>query len=727
MLPPPEPSRRTSWLPYLLLLFPLALILPGLGDFAYPPGEALFSDIPISHFPAAVMLKNLIQEYRQLPLWSPHLFSGAPLAANPLYSLYYPPAWLALILPLPAGFNLLVILHLMWGGLGMLRLLQAEGLRWQAAVLGALSFIALPKLYAHYGAGHLTLLYAVPWTPWLLLAWKMTGTASYSRRWRVPAGAILGVIFLADPRWAAYAGLLWLGYAVTRWVGLPGWGARRQDLGQLLIHLLLAALIAAPLALPLLEFTRLTTRAHLTPADNLEFSLPLARLLGLLIPSLGGTHEYELYSGALVLLLAVLACFWGAVRKRASFWLAAAVLSLLWALGENLPGLSGLASLPGFDLLRVPSRSLFITGMAISALAAYAVDAFLAETTPPKRLGLVLASLAFFVLLLAFGSWAISGQTSLNLVWGALLLVVSAIWAGLRLRGRLTPRPWWVGCLVLILIDLGIADQKAFAFHPFEQVLGEKRALVEYLESQPGLFRVYSPSYSLPQQVTAAAGLEHAGGVDPLQIQAYASFFARAAGTPLSGYSISLPPFASADPAVDNRSAVPDASQLGLLNVAYVAAEYPLAAPGLEWVGEFTGTQLYQNTRVLPRAWLQPGDSPLGESIQPVSSLEWSPNRIVVRLDPPPGQSLQLVFSEIAYPGWRAWIDGQPAALEAAGGLLRSVMVPGGAHEVVLKYRPLSVVIGLLLGILGVVFTVIAGRLSRKQTGPRSFDQVTAP
>ena len=126
MLPPRDESRSIKWLGYLLLLFPLVMILPGLADFPYPSGDASYSDITISHYPAAVTLKRLILVYRQLPLWSPHLLSGAPLAANPLYSLYYPPSWLGLFLPLPAGFNLLVILHLAWGGLGILRLLQAD-------------------------------------------------------------------------------------------------------------------------------------------------------------------------------------------------------------------------------------------------------------------------------------------------------------------------------------------------------------------------------------------------------------------------------------------------------------------------------------------------------------------------------------------------------------------------------------------------------------------------
>lgn len=710
MLSRPEKSQSMRGWQLLLLLFPLALILPGLGDFPYPPFEGGFSDVAVSHYPAVVTLRRLIGAYGQIPLWSPHLMSGAPLAANPLYSFYYPPAWLALVLPLPAGFNLLVILHLVWGGLGMLRLLQAEGLRSEAAVLGGLAFAALPKLYAHFGAGHLTLLYAVPWTPWLLLAWKQAGLRLGSLR--VGSGVLLGLIFLADPRWAAYAGLLWLGYALFR---LPGSSQRRQELWRLAIQLLLAALVSAPLALPLLEFARLSTRSHLTPADNLAFSLPVERWLGLLFPSMGGAHEYELYPGALILLLVVLAVLWPVVRRRAIFWLVAAFLSLLWALGENLPGMSWLASLPGFDLLRVPSRSLFITGMALAALAAYTAHSLLdraaqQELAPLSRLRLALAGIAFFALLFAVGAWVVSGQPTPGLLWGAAGMALSALWLSLRLRGLLAAPLWILGCIILVILDLGFTDRLLFRFQPADEVLGEKAALAAYLQAQPDFFRVYSPSYSLPQQVSALYGLEHAGGVDPLQMQAYASFFSSASGVTYPSYSVTLPPFTSGDPAVDNRDAIPDARRLGFLNVAYIAAEYPLEVPDLEWLGDFNGTHLYRNILALPRAWLQPAASPLGEEIQPVAHLEWSPNRIAVRFDPALEMPALLVLSEIVYPGWQARVDGIPVPFEAAGGLLRAVRLEPGARAVTFDYHPLSVYMGLALGLLGLGMALLFGR-----------------
>jgi hypothetical protein len=55
-----------------------------------------------------------------------------------------------------------------------------------------------------------------------------------------------------------------------------------------------------------------------------------------------------------------------------------------------------------------------------------------------------------------------------------------------------------------------------------------------------------------------------------------------------------------------------------------------------------------------------------------------------IRLD----QKNLVVFSEIFFPGWKAWIDGQPATLYTADHALRSLFLPAGEHEVEFRYQP---------------------------------------
>src|SRR6185436_16285106 len=46
-----------------------------------------------------------------------------------------------------------------------------------------------------------------------------------------------------------------------------------------------------------------------------------------------------------------------------------------------------------------------------------------------------------------------------------------------------------------------------------------------------------------------------------------------------------------------------------------------------------------------------------------------------------------LVVSEIFYPGWEAWVDGQPTSIFVTDYLLRGVALSKGNHRVEMRYR----------------------------------------
>jgi hypothetical protein len=210
---------------------------------------------------------------------------------------------------------------------------------------------------------------------------------------------------------------------------------------------------------------------------------------------------------------------------------------------------------------------------------------------------------------------------------------------------------------------------------------------------------VFSPSYSLPQQTAALARLELADGVNPLQVRAYADSMAGATGFDATHYAVTLPPFPSEGPRSDWRPRL-GLAELGLLSVGTIVADYPLEAEGLEATGQVEGVYLYSNPEARPRAWVEALESAEGgDRWEPVRAWEWSPNRISARAE---GPGL-VVFSEIAYPGWRAIVDGEPADLETAHGILRAVPIPAGEHQVTLEFRPWRVTVGILGTLVGVV------------------------
>jgi len=696
-----------------LLCLPILFILPDILSFPYPSAEALYSDISVSHYPNAIFLRRSILEWHTIPLWSPTILSGYPFGANPLSGLWYPPGWIALLLPLPFGFNIMVMIHLLWGGIGIYYLLRVEGVNKTVSLLGALAFESLPKLFAHYGAGHLTLLYVVPWTPWLLLAESLRGSGDRAlwqagKLTRVSAsllhpGIILALTFLADPRWAVYAGLLWVGYILVH--------NPKSRLRGLTTQALLAILLAAPLALPLLEYTHLSTRADLSPMDVLVYSLPTERLLGLIYPIFGGFQEWTFYPGAIILILALLGMLWKKTRSQGKFWIGVFLITLVFSLGSQVPVLVYLTRLPGINLLRVPARALFLTDFSLIILACITLDQMIKSITTAdmKFISLTLFAIAGFVTALTGGIWLLMGNLPLNIGWGGLVILLSLTWLFLYLRGRLPLKICIAGLGLIGLLDWGYSDLSAYKPHTIVVVTQEKQAVARYIAEIANGSRIYSPSYSIPQQTAALQHLELADGVDPLQLKSYAEFMQAASGIPEAGYSVTLPPFGDDDPNVANAAYRPDSKVLGLLNVGYLVAEYDITSDGLALIARFGDTRLYKNLLELPRAWIQ-SENGAGGRIIPAMITSRSPNRISIQANGPG----ILVISEIAYPGWRVYVDGKESDIRVTDQILRSVKINAGTHEVIFSYRPMSIYIGLVLFTIGVVV------VSRKRQYPLS-------
>lgn len=682
-----------------LLVFPLILLLPSINSFPYPSPSAKFSDLVITHYPNAIYLKQAVLNWGQIPLWSGTIMSGYPFAANPLSGLWYPPGWLALIFPLPFGFNLLVGLHLIWGGLGLSLLLREEGLGKTAAIFSGVSFALLPKLFAHYGAGHLTLLYAIPWTPWLLYSQRIHGDQQGWRRF-LP-GLTLCMVLLADVRWSALAALTWLAYAAVH---------RRESWMQLTKDLVsqggMALLLAAPLLVPLVEFTRLSTRSSLTGQEVLAYSLPPSNLLGLLFPNPGTNHEWVLYSGAVVLLLAVGGLLLGVNRRGRYFWAVVSLLSILVALGSYLPFANLVSGLPLVSWLRVPARSLFLTGLGLAALAGYGLEALLNPATHEKVkvYRMLLFGAGLFSLLLVVGTSSVNGEITKNLVWGAIAMLASIGWIWLATRQVLTAKSWLIGLFLILVFDLSLVDMNSFAGRDSRQVLGERDEVASYIAGQGGDTRTYSPSYSIPQQTAISYGISMADGVDPLQIAGYAEFMDEASGVPRGEYSVTIPPFENGNPGSDNQLYTPDAEKLGLLNVGYVAADFELDAAGLIPEEELGEVRIYKNLAQRPPAWVQSPAEAGGGETYPAQILLRTANWIKISASGPG----TLVLSEIMYPGWKATVDGREENLSLQYGNLRGIELSAGEHEVEFKFVPLSVYSGLALLGLGLLLMGIS-------------------
>jgi hypothetical protein len=736
----------------------LAVFAPVLaqpGGLIYPPRGG-FTDLTVTHWPNIEFALESLRANGRLPLWRPTIMSGAPFAANPLSGLHYPPHVIFLVVPLAIGFNVLFIAHVWLAGCGAYALLRAWQVERLAAFVGAVTWMATPKLFAHLGAGHVGMVEAVAWMPWAALAAHrlIESQRAMNAAW---LGAVWAIQFLADPRISFYTVALTATYVLVEVIatapvvvaGDPSASLRagakqspaaiveiassqktllamtrveqlrRGDIKTGCLGVLLAivtfAILSAALWLPLAEFVTQSNRATLTLAEAGEWSLPPRQLASLFLADWGGFHEWTVYLGILPLVLAAYAvrCV---IRDRAPraravqhVWLITSLLvAALFSLGTHGPLFPLLFRfVPGLSFLRVPPRAWFIVAFAAACLCAFGVEAMMRSVRKPRwwvtPTGVALSSFALmfglggFFLLRSNAQAALARAALLHL---ALVIPTSLAVVLLRWHGRISPRGFAVGSAVVIAATLAPVDWSLYRVTPEAQAFSDHADVAAWLAKQPGSFRVYSPSYSLPQHVAQRAGLELAEGVDPMQLASYARLMQAATGARASGYSVTIPAFPpNSNVATALRDARPDARLLGKLDVRYVAAEFPIQAEGLIERERVGSTFVYENQFALPRAFV--GDTAADIVIQ-------TPDRVIVKADGPGA----LTLSQVYYPGWQATVDGRPVAISVVDSLM-SVSLDAGQHAIEFVFDPWTVKVGVMVSVAGWGGLVVIGLVSR--------------
>ena len=289
----------------------------------------------------------------RLPLWNPYNASGEPWLANPQTGVFYPPAWIFLVLPFATAYMLYLFFHLVLLGCSSY-LLFARRLSAGAALVGATAVMfSGPVLSLFDLPGAFGTLAWIPAALWCALngAWKR-------------GGVVLALAFLAgEPFFAALAALM---YALAR---------RRRDVAGTAA---LAAGLCAVQLLPFLEFAVTSDRVGAgAPAAMLAESMSLSDWLraavppafpGAIDPLLDQHFIPMVYVGIAVLFLAATGVVWGRNRRAAAAWLALLAAAVVISLGPD-----ALAELPVM-FFRYPARVVPIAALALAALAAAGWD-----------------------------------------------------------------------------------------------------------------------------------------------------------------------------------------------------------------------------------------------------------------------------------------------------------------------------------------------------------------
>lgn len=258
---------------------------------------------------------------------------------------------------------------------------------------------------------------------------------------------------------------------------------------------------------------------------------------------------------------------------------------------------------------------------------------------------------------------------------------------------------------------------------------------------------------------SARLGLEQTSGYNPLHLKHYVEYVDTMNGAPQDYHWLDLmPPAVSGTPLLD------------MLNVRYVLVPAALGPqPPIATWGEVAWRDeqviVYENPNALPRAWVvhEVADNRDGEGLRLLNSGRVDPRQVAfvdgslpevtTPLGSGPGDEATitsyeperievsaksrsaglLVLSEVYANGWNAYVDGDRVDVLRTNHALRGVPLPAGEHEVVMKYEPRSLTIGLwstgltsvaMIGIWG--WALVGWRRYRRRPRPSSLAAVPA-
>jgi hypothetical protein len=147
------------------------------------------------------------------------------------------------------------------------------------------------------------------------------------------------------------------------------------------------------------------------------------------------------------------------------------------------------------------------------------------------------------------------------------------------------------------------------------------------------------------------------------------------------------------------------------MGVGWVLTTRRLSAPFVP-VARVDRVVAYRVGGALPLAYVRTR----GGGVAPVRSLALDASHVYVRVETVDGGTLVLTQNDA--PGWELSIDGKPARGRREFGTFRAAIVQSGAHEIVWRYRPGSMIIGGITTLATILMLLLsAGRLWGSRPG----------
>jgi len=661
----------------------------------------------------------------QWPLWNPFILSGSVLAASAQPAVYSPFTLLALLLPVAKGLTFSAAITLFIAGLGAFLFARELGCRESVALFAAAGWM-YAKALAFF------LLWAIGGA-WALFPLVMLGTRRCVRAPSLRSAALLCaalvlILFAGHPETVLHAVFVGGVYGVVELARV------RRDVGRALAAAAGAGIVAFGLTaiyiLPILEAAPQTSEHAFRVEMWSKMSHAVtdreaaARMLTDVFAYLHG-HRWEwgdvrdfpldtTAADSIVLAMAIFALW--RIRGGDTWFFGALALFgfLMRAAWKPLSDL--VQKLPMFDIT-INERFAFAGAFALVMLAALGLER--AVERRDRAFGVTLAAvLVAYVIgdalvrhagivsprILDWGRYAYFGEIG--------CLALAALVAVLRPRALV---PLLVGVLLLQHVceegDIYPTLPARAAYPPVPMFAAMKNV------KEP--FRIVAHAHGFIPGTSALYELEDVRGYEALTFARY-----------IETYRLWCIPQSVWFNRIDEFKPF-----LSFLNVRFsIAGDAPVPS-GWHIVGKGKDTQLFENDRVIERAFLPRHvrvGVPEGDALNEMS--DTTDFRDVAWIEAPlPRQEFAngtgrlriaragsgfdidadmdtngwMVISEPAWKGWRAYIDGRRMQMFFANEAFLGLHVPAGHHAVRLIYLPDGFVRGRAISFATLIFVIV--------------------
>ena len=702
-----------------------------------------------------------------VPLWNPEIFGGLPFVAAMHGDIFYPTAWLRLLLPTVTAMNLGFVVHYVLAGLFLYALLRLLGTSWVGAVVGGTAYQLSGVVASYVQPGHDGKTFVTALFPLALI-----GLVLAFRNRRLEGHAVLalavGLGILSPHPQMLYYMLVAAGiFALYLAFGEPDtrdWRRGSVDLTLALLAVVLGFGIGMIQILPFFQYIPFSPRAegYYGFEGATSFAIPWSHVPEFVMSAFVGSRDsywgpnplklHSEYLGLPVVALAVL----GALRRdrrNLIIWLGAiGLLFLLVSLGAGTPFYRVWWSvMPFMDKVRAPGMALYLVAFVTAMYAAFGAERLLRRRGEKQGtiwliVGGILAVLAVIGVIPSIAG-AIAEATSSQLGRPPAVPDVSSVRAGalasgvallglgglavIWRMGRVSVSVFSITLILLVGGDLWWSARGFWTFSDVHETLHRPDQVTERLMTTSLPYRVLDLGV-YPGAALMAQGIPQLLGHHGNELHRFDELLGgknqwRNAFQPVI-WDLYAIKYLIVPAGIDGVEQIPgyrpilevDSTAAGvgaLLLERTSEARYARLIPAAIRAPDEQAIPTILSPRFVPdRVVLLAPDAP--HEPAPVSSLpaaidggvsvtSWAPGRMTIRLARTAPADSYLLIAENWYPDWHARVDGESQPVLRSNYALMTVPVPSGAREIELTFDSANYRLGKGMTLIATVIALL--------------------